>query len=134
MDQDEKQSKVEELEKYKSDAVMPVSEAYHVIEQELRRHTRHEHILMSKKINKGKFPSKENRKDFAGSVYWKDPRTLRSDHWMEFLIFGKPLTHKIYARASDWKHELKHEKLVMEKIWDAIKAALEKHKVTIETD
>ena len=113
---------------------IPIHEAVSIIEQELIQHTKHEHILMSKKIKKGKLPSKELDKAFAGSVFWKDPRRLRSDHWIEFLIFGKPLTHKIYARASDWKHELKHEKLVMEKIWDALKAALEKHKVTIETD
>lgn len=129
MDEDRKTD-----EKYFSDAVIPVSEAYHIIEQELRRHTRHEHILMTKKVQKGKIPSKENRKEFAGSVYWKDPRRLRSDHWMEFLIFGKPLTRMIYARASDWQHELKHEKLVLDNIWGAIKAALVKHKVTIETD
>jgi hypothetical protein len=113
---------------------IPVSEAYHIIEQELRRHTRGEYILISKKIKEGKVPSGQSRKEFAGSVYWKEPRPLRSDHWIEFLIFGKPLAHTVVARASDWKHELKHEKLVLENVMGAVQAALGKDKVTIETD
>jgi hypothetical protein len=113
---------------------IPISEAVSIIEQELIQHTRHEHILMSKKIKKGKLPPKEIRKDFAGSVFWKDPRRLRSDHWIEFLIFGKPKARRIYARASKWEYELKHEKLELVKIWEAVEAELSKLKVKIEAD
>lgn len=114
---------------------IPIHEAVSIIEQELIQHTKHEHILMSKKIKKGKLPSKETTlKDFAGSVFWKDPRRLRSDHWIEFLIFGKPKARTIYARASDWEYELKHEKLELVKIWDAVEAELSKLKVKIEAD
>ena len=114
---------------------IPISEAVSIIEQELIQHTRHEHILMSKKIKKGKLPSNEkDPKDFAGSIFWKDPRRLRSDHWIEFLIFGKPKARRIYARASKWKYELKHEKLELVKIWEAVEAELSKLKVKIEAD
>ena len=110
-----------------------VSDAYQIIERQLREHTKHEHILLSKKAKKGKLPPKGLPKEFAGSVFWKDPRRLRTDHWMEFLIFGKPLAHKVIARASNWEYELKHEKLVLEKIWEAIKVAFGKPRVTVET-
>lgn len=111
-----------------------VSEVYDIINQELRRHTLHPEILMSKKQKKGKFPSGANRKEFAGSLLWKEPRTLRHDHWMEFLIFGKPITKEIRVNACDWNHELKKEKLKLEDIYKAVEAALNKVPVPITTE
>jgi hypothetical protein len=111
-----------------------VSEAYDIISQELRRHTLDPEILMSKKQKKGKFPRDEKKKDFAGSLFWQERRTLHHDHWMEFLIIGKPITNKILVHACDWEHKLGKEKLRLKDIKAAIEVALKNVPVPIKTD
>ena len=111
-----------------------VNDAYDTIGQEIRKHTLHPHIIMSKKQKRAKIEDKELKKKFAGSVLWKEPRSLRHDHWIEFLIFGKSITEEIWVHACDWKHELGKEKVNLQQIYDAVKLALEKDPVPIKTE
>jgi hypothetical protein len=111
-----------------------VHEAYDAISQEIRRHTLHPHIIMSKKQKRAKIKLKKLKKKIAGSVLWKEPRSLRHDHWIEFLILGKSITRRILVDACDWKHELGKEKLNLNQIYKAVKLALEKAPVPITTE
>lgn len=111
-----------------------VSDAYDAIGQEIRRHTLHPNIIMSKKQKRAKIKSKKLRKMFAGSVLWKEPRTLKHDHWIEFLIFGKSVTDRVLVDACDWKHELGKEKLNLKQLYEVVKLALENAPVPIKTE
>ncbi len=115
------------------DVTIRVNDAYDTIGQEIRKHILHPHIIMSKKQKKAKIKSKD-RKNLAGSVLWKESRRLKHDHWIEFLIFGKSVTEKIWVHACDWKHELGKEKVNLKQIYDAVKLALEHAPVTIKTE
>lgn len=117
----------------KIEAKIRVSEAYDAIGQEIRRHTLHPHIVMSKNLKRAKIVSKKEP-NFAGSVLLKEPRRLRHDHWIEFLIFGETITEKILVDACDWKHKLTKEKLNLRQIYKAVKLALEKAPVPITTE